>query len=152
MSNDTQITLSGNLTGDPELRFTPSGVAVASFTVASTPRTFDKAKNEWVDGDTLFLRCSVWREQAESVAESLAKGTRVIVTGRLVQRSFETREGEKRTVFEVQVDEVAPSLKYATAKVTRTQTNRAGGPGTARAASGQDQDPWGAPSDAPSGW
>ncbi|MBN3585330.1 single-stranded DNA-binding protein, partial [Algoriphagus aestuarii] len=118
---ETVITVVGNLTADPELRFTPSGAAVASFTVASTPRTFDRQANEWKDGETLFLRCSVWREAAENVAESLAKGMRVIVQGRLVQRSFETREGEKRTVVEMQVDEVGPSLRYATAKVTRTQ-------------------------------
>ena len=111
MSGETVITVIGNLTGDPELRFTPSGAAVANFTVASTPRTFDRQSNEWKDGDTLFLRCSIWREAAESVAESLTKGTRVIVTGRLVQRSYETREGEKRTVYELQVDEVGPSLR-----------------------------------------
>ncbi len=125
MAGETVITVVGNLTADPELRFTPSGAAVASFTVASTPRTFDRQANEWKDGETLFLRCSVWREAAENVAESLTKGTRVIVQGRLVQRSFETREGEKRTVVEMQVDEVGPSLRYATAKVTRTQ--RGGG-------------------------
>src|SRR6188474_1835950 len=125
MSGETVITVIGNLTGDPELRFTPSGAAVANFTVASTPRTFDRQSNEWKDGDTLFLRCSIWRE----VAESLTKGTRVIVTGRLVQRSYETREGEKRTVYELQVDEVGPSLRYATAKVTRTQRSGGGGGG-----------------------
>ena len=129
MSGETVITVIGNLTGDPELRFTPSGAAVANFTVASTPRTFDCQSNEWKDGDTLFLRCSIWREAAESVAESLTKGTRVIVTGRLVQRSYETREGEKRTVYELQVDEVGPSLRYATAKVTRTQRSGGGGGG-----------------------
>jgi single-strand DNA-binding protein len=120
VSGETTITVVGNLTADPELRFTPSGAAVANFTVASTPRAYDKATNEWKDQDTLFLRCSIWREAAENVAESLTKGTRVIVTGRLVQRSYETREGEKRTVYELQVDEVGPSLKYASAKVTRT--------------------------------
>jgi single-strand DNA-binding protein len=129
MAGETVITVIGNLTGDPELRFTPSGAAVANFTVASTPRTFDRQSNEWKDGDTLFLRCSIWREAAESVAESLTKGTRVIVTGRLVQRSYETREGEKRTVYELQVDEVGPSLRYATAKVTRTQRSGGGGGG-----------------------
>ena len=129
MSNETIITAVGNLTADPELRFTQSGAAVASFTVASTPRTFDKQSQEWKDGETLFLRCSIWREAAENVAESLTKGTRVIVQGRLVQRSFETREGEKRTVVEMQVDEVGPSLRYATAKVTREQ-RKAGGWGT----------------------
>src|SRR6218665_3583876 len=134
MSGETVITVIGNLTGDPELRFTPSGAAVANFTVASTPRTFDRQSNEWKDGDTLFLRCSIWREAAESVAESLTKGTRVIVTGRLVQRSYETREGEKRTVYELQVDEVGPSLRYATAKVTRTQRSGGGGVGVAASA------------------
>ncbi|QDB80571.1 single-stranded DNA-binding protein [Georgenia sp. 311] len=129
MAGETVITVVGNLTADPELRFTPSGAAVASFTVASTPRTFDRQSNEWKDGETLFMRCSVWREAAENVAESLAKGNRVIVQGRLVQRSFETREGEKRTVVEMQVDEVGPSLRYATAKVTRTQRGGGGGGG-----------------------
>ncbi|GAA1640737.1 single-stranded DNA-binding protein [Georgenia ruanii] len=127
MAGETVITVVGNLTADPELRFTPSGAAVASFTVASTPRTFDRQANEWKDGETLFLRCSVWREAAENIAESLTKGTRVIVQGRLVQRSFETREGEKRTVVEMQVDEVGPSLRYATAKVTRASRGGGGG-------------------------
>ena len=127
MAGETQITVVGNLTADPELRFTPSGAAVANFTVASTPRTFDRQSNEWKDGETLFLRCSIWREAAESVAESLTKGTRVIVTGRLVSRSYQDREGQNRTVFEVQVDEVGPSLRYATAKVTRTQRSGGGG-------------------------
>lgn len=129
MAGETIITIIGNMTADPELRFTQGGQAVASFTIASTPRTFDKQSNEWRDGDTLFMRCSVWREAAENVAESLTKGTRVIVQGRLVQRSFETREGEKRTVVEMQVDEVGPSLRYATAKVTRTgnRNNAQGG-------------------------
>ena len=127
MAGETVITVVGNLTADPELRFTPSGAAVASFTVASTPRTFDRQTSEWKDGDTLFLRCSIWREAAENVAESLTKGTRVIVQGRLVQRSFETREGEKRTVVEMQVDEVGPSLRYATAKPNRTQRGGGGG-------------------------
>jgi single-strand DNA-binding protein len=151
MSGETVITVIGNLTGDPELRFTPSGAAVASFTVASTPRTFDRQANEFKDGDTLFLRCSVWREQAESVAESLTKGTRVVVTGRLVQRSYETREGEKRTVYELQVDEVAPSLKYATAKVTRlARSGGAGGFGGGSSGGGfsggsaAQDDPWAA--------
>ncbi|WP_263118387.1 single-stranded DNA-binding protein [Cellulomonas sp. RIT-PI-Y] len=127
MAGDTVITVVGNLTADPELRFTPSGAAVANFTVASTPRTFDRQSNEWKDGDTLFLRCSIWREAAENVAESLTKGTRVVVQGRLVQRSYETREGEKRTVYEMQVDEVGPSLRYASAKLTRTQRSGGGG-------------------------
>ena len=111
MAGDTVITVVGNLTGDPELRFTPSGAAVANFTVASTPRTFDKNSNEWKDGEALFLRCSVWRQAAENVAESLQKGTAVIVQGRLKQRSYETKEGEKRTVYELDVDEVGPSLQ-----------------------------------------
>jgi len=117
-AGDTQITLVGNLTNDPELRFTPSGAAVAKFTVASTPRYMDRQTNEWKDGDTLFLNCQIWRQAAENVAESLTRGMRVIVSGRLKQRSYETKEGEKRTVFEVEVDEVGPSLRNATAKVT----------------------------------
>src|SRR5690554_6274240 len=129
MAGDTVITVIGNLTGDPELRFTPAGAAVANFTVASTPRQFDRQSNEWKDGDTLFMRCSIWREAAENVAESLTKGTRVVVSGRLVQRSYETREGEKRTVVELQVDEIGPSLRYATAKVTRSQRSGGGGGG-----------------------
>jgi len=120
MAGDTVITIIGNLTADPELRFTPSGAAVADFTVASTPRTFDRNANEWKDGETLFMRCSVWREQAENVAESLRKGTRVIVSGRLTQRSYETREGQNRTVVEMQADEVGVSLRRAKAQVTRT--------------------------------
>ena len=129
MAGDTVITVVGNLTGDPELRFTPSGAAVANFTVASTPRTFDKGYNEWKDGDALFLRCSVWRQAAENVAESLQRGTAVIVQGRLKQRSYETKEGEKRTVYELDVDEVGPSLKFATAKVTRASRSGGGGGG-----------------------
>ena len=125
MAGDTQITVVGNLTGDPELRFIQSGAAVVNFTVASTPRTFDRQSNEWKDGDTLFMRCSLWREAAENVAESLTKGMRVIVSGRLVQRSFESN-GEKRTVVELQVDEVGPSLRYATAKVTKTTRSGSG--------------------------
>jgi len=128
MAGDPQITVVGNLTGDPELRFISSGAAVVNFTVASTPRTFDRQANEWKDGETLFMRCSLWREAAENVAESLTKGMRVIVTGRLVSRSWEAN-GEKRTVNEVQVDEVGPSLRYATAKVTRTQRGGSGGGG-----------------------
>ena len=153
MAGETQITVVGNLTADPELRFTPSGAAVANFTVASTPRTFDRQSNEWKDGETLFLRCSIWREAAESVAESLTKGTRVIVTGRLVSRSYQDREGQNRTVFEVQVDEVGPSLRSATAKVTRAQ--RSGGPssgsgfGQPQGAGKPADDPWG--STAPAG-
>jgi single-strand DNA-binding protein len=125
MAGETTITVIGNLTSDPELRFTPSGSAVANFTIASTPRTFDRQSNEWKDGETLFLRASVWREAAENVAESLTKGMRVIVSGRLKSRSYETKEGEKRTVIELEVDEIGPSLRYANAKVNRTQ--RSGG-------------------------
>lgn len=128
MAGETPITLIGNLTADPELRFTPSGHAVAKFTVASTPRTFDRTTNEWRDGDAMFLNCEVWRQYAENVTESLQKGTRVVVTGRLKSRSYETNSGEKRTVFEVEVDEVGPALRYATAKVTRT-TSGSGGNG-----------------------
>ncbi len=127
MAGETVITVIGNLTGDPELRFTPSGAAVANFTVASTPRTLDKATNEWKDGDALFMRCAIWRQAAENVAESLTRGARVIVSGRLKQRSYETKEGEKRTVVELDVDEIGPSLKYATAKVNKT--TRGGGSG-----------------------
>lgn len=125
MAGETPITIIGNLTADPELRFTPSGAAVANFTVASTPRTFDRQANDWKDGETLFMRCSVWREAAENVAESLTRGTRVVVSGRLVSRSWQTAEGENRTVMEMQVDEIGPSLRYATAKVTKAQ--RGGG-------------------------
>src|SRR6186997_1527397 len=120
MAGDTVITVIGNITGDPELRFTPSGAAVANFTVASTPRQFDRQSNEWKDGDTLFMRCSVWRDAAENVAESLQRGSRVLVSGRLKQRSYE-KDGAKHTVVEMDVDEVGPSLKYATAKVNKTQ-------------------------------
>ena len=137
MAGETVITVVGNLTGDPELRFTPSGAAVANFTIASTPRNFDKQTNEWKDGDTLFLNCSIWRQAAENVAESLQKGMRVVAQGRLKQRSYETREGEKRTVVELDVEEVGPSLKYATAKVTRV-TRGGGGGGF----SGGGDDPW----------
>src|ERR1700710_1048515 len=129
MAGDTVITVVGNLTADPELRFTASGAAVANFTFASTPRTFDRGTNEWKDGEALFLRCSIWRQAAENVAESLTRGSRVIVSGRLKQRSFETREGEKRTVMELDVDEVGPSLRYATAKVNRTQRGSSTGGG-----------------------
>jgi single-strand DNA-binding protein len=127
VAGETVLTVIGNLTADPELRYTPGGHAVASFTVASTPRSFDKHANEWKDGAALFLRCSVWNQQAENVAESLTKGSRVIVQGRLQQRSYETREGEKRTVVELQADEVAPSLRYATAKVQRLTRSSSGG-------------------------
>jgi single-strand DNA-binding protein len=129
VAGDTVITVIGNLTADPELRFTPSGAAVANFTVASTPRSFDRQTNEWKDGEALFLRCNIWREAAENVAESLTRGARVIVSGRLKQRSFETREGEKRTVVELEVDEIGPSLKYATAKVNKASRSGGGGGG-----------------------
>jgi single-strand DNA-binding protein len=121
MAGETTLTIIGNLTADPELRFTPSGDGVANFTVASTPRTFDRQSNEWKDGETLFMRCAAWRELSENVTESLTKGTRVMVTGRLKSRSYETKEGEKRTVIELEVDEIGPSLRYATAQVTRSQ-------------------------------
>lgn len=137
-AGDTVITLVGNLVDDPELRFTSSGAAVAKFRVASTPRFLDKATNEWKDGESLFLTCNVWRQAAENVAESLQKGMRVILHGRLKQRSYETKEGEKRTVFEVEVDEVGPSLRNATAKVNRA--SRSGG-GFGGSSSGQE-DPW----------
>jgi len=129
MAGDTTLTIIGNLTNDPELRFTPSGAAVANFTVASTPRMFDRQSNEWKDGETLFMRCSVWRDAAENVAESLQRGSRVIVTGRLKSRSYETKEGEKRTVVELEVDELGPSLRYATAKVNKTSRGGGGGGG-----------------------
>jgi single-strand DNA-binding protein len=157
MAGDTQITVVGNLVDDPELRFTPSGAAVANFRIASTPRTFDKQSNEWKDGDALFLSCSVWRQAAENVAESLQKGMRVVVQGNLRSRQYETREGEKRTVFEIQVDEVGPSLKYATAKVTRTQRQGGSSYGGGQQGGGQggpsDNDPWATPaqSQAPQG-
>src|SRR5512142_2655279 len=144
MAGETVITIIGNLTNDPELRFTPSGAAVANFTVASTPRTFDRQSNEWKDGETLFMRCSVWRDAAENVAESLQRGTRVIVSGRLKSRSYETKEGEKRTVVEMDVDEIGPSLRSATAKVNKTQ--RGGGGGGFGGQGGQgNQGGWGAP-------
>jgi len=151
-AGDTNITLIGNLVDDPELRFTPSGAAVAKFRVASTPRYLDKNTNEWKDGDSLFLQCQIWRQAAENVAESLTKGMRVILSGRLKQRSYETKEGEKRTVFEVEVDEVGPSLRNATAKVTKT-TRQAGASGgfSAPAADTYSDDPWAAASTSPAG-
>jgi single-strand DNA-binding protein len=139
MAGETPITVVGNLTADPELRFTPSGAAVANFTVASTPRTLDRQTNEWKDGEALFLNCSVWRQAAENAAESLTRGMRVIVSGRLKARSYETREGEKRTVFEIDVEEVGPSMKYATAKVTKTSRSGGGGGGFQPSGGG---DPW----------
>ena len=129
MAGETTITVIGNLVDDPELRFTPSGAPVANFRIASTPRTFDRQTNEWKDGDTLFLACAVWRQAAENVAESLQRGMRVIVTGRLKSRQYETREGEKRTVFEIDVEEVGPSLRSASAKVTKTTRSGGGGGG-----------------------
>ena len=129
MAGETVITVIGNLTNDPELRFTPSGSAVANFTIASTPRTFDRQSNDWKDGETLFLRASVWREAAENVAETLTKGTRVVAQGRLKSRSYDTKEGEKRTVMELEVDEIGPSLRYASANVTRTQRSGGGNGG-----------------------
>ena len=147
-AGDITVTVIGNLTNDPELRFTPSGAAVASFTVASSSRVLDKTTNEWKDGDTVFMRCSVWRQYAENVAESLTKGTRVIVSGRLKQRSYETREGEKRTVMELEVEDVGPALRYATAKVNRVQRQGGGyGEGGSGASGGSfssapTDDPW----------
>jgi len=145
MAGETIITVVGNLTDDPELRFTPSGAAVSNFRVASTPRTFDRQSGEWRDGDPLFLSCSVWRQMAEHVAESLERGMRVVVTGRLKQRSYETREGEKRTVVELDVDEVGPSLRYATAKVTRTQRSGGGFGGGQGGGGAAGNDPWSTP-------
>lgn len=154
MAGDTIITVVGNLTADPELRFTPSGAAVANFTVASTPRIFDRQSSEWKDGEALFLRCNIWREAAENVAESLTRGSRVIVTGRLKQRSYETKEGEKRTVMEVEVEEIGPSLRYATAKVNKAGRGGGGGGGFGGGSGGgaprqqgggreASDDPWG---------
>lgn len=167
MAGETTITVVGNLTGDPELRFTPSGSAVANFTIASTPRTFDRQSNEWKDGETLFLRASIWREAAENVAETLTKGTRVVAQGRLKSRTYDTKEGEKRTVMELEVDEIGPSLRYASAKVNRTQRTASGG-GFSGGGSSSNQgwsggqqnqqpaeDPWGAPASSggnASGW
>src|SRR5689334_398738 len=143
-AGDTVITLVGNLVDDPELRFTPSGQAVAKFRIASTPRFLDKATNEWKDGESLFLTCNVWRQAAENVAETLQRGMRVIVQGRLKQRSYETKEGEKRTVYEVEVDEVGPSLRNASAKVTRTQRGGGGFGGGQSSGGGASDDPWAA--------
>ena len=158
MAGDTIITVIGNLTADPELRFTQSGAAVANFTVASTPRTLDRQSGEWKDGEALFLRCNIWRQAAENVAESLTRGARVIVSGRLKQRSFETREGEKRTVVELEVDEVGPSLRYATAKVNKVARGSGGGGGGGFGGGGGGgggsapaDDPWGSAPPAGSG-
>jgi single-strand DNA-binding protein len=146
VAGETVITVVGNLTADPELRFTPSGAAVANFTVASTPRTFDRQSGEWKDGEALFLRCNIWRQAAENTAESLTRGMRVIVSGRLRQRSFETREGEKRTVMEMEVDEVGPSLRYATAKVNKATrqggASGSGGYGASGSFGPPPDDPW----------
>ncbi|QKE83220.1 single-stranded DNA-binding protein [Arthrobacter sp. NEB 688] len=153
MAGDTVITIIGNLTADPELRFTPSGAAVANFTVASTPRAFDRQSNEWKDGETLFMRCSIWRDAAENVAESLHRGTRVVVTGRLKSRSYDTKEGEKRTVMELEVDEVGPSLRYASAKVTKAERGSGGGGFGGQQGGGgfggQQNDPWATGGSAP---
>ncbi|TDB72891.1 single-stranded DNA-binding protein [Micromonospora sp. KC721] len=155
MAGDTTITVIGNLTDDPELRFTPSGAAVAKFRVASTPRFMDKASGEWKDGEPLFLACTVWRQAAEHVAESLQRGARVIVSGRLRQRSYETREGEKRTVIELEVDEIGPSLRYATAKVQKMSRSGGGGGGFGGGGGqggggGNFDDPWASAAPAPS--
>ena len=156
MAGETSITLVGNLVDDPELRFTSSGVAVANFRVASTPRIYDKQAGEWRDGDSLFMSCSVWRQYAENVAESLTKGTRVIITGRLKQRSFENQAGEKRTVVEIEVDEVGPALRSATAKVSRVSREGGfggGGGGGAAAGGGTPAaDPWASPAGGGDAW
>jgi single-strand DNA-binding protein len=143
MAGETVITVVGNLTDDPELRFTPSGAAVANFTIASTPRTFDRQTNEWKDGDALFLRASIWRQAAENVAESLTRGMRVVAQGRLRQRSYETQQGEKRTVVELEVDEIGPSLRYASAKVTKTSGRGGQGGGGFGGGGGQQGGAWG---------
>src|SRR5438046_6806357 len=157
-AGDTNITVIGNLTDDPELRFTPSGAAVAKFRVASTPRFMDRQTNEWKDGEPLFLSCWVWRQAAENVAESLQRGSRVIVSGRLRQRSYETKEGEKRTVIELEVDEIGPSLRYATAKVQRmSRSSGSGGGGFGASGGGSSgggvagDDPWATAAPASSG-
>lgn len=142
MAGETTLTIIGNLTADPELRFTPSGAAVANFTVASTPRTYDKAQDKWVDGSTLFMRCSIWRQAAENAAESLKKGTRVIVVGRLVSRSYETREGEKRTVMELQAEDVGASIKLATVEVRKASRGSDSYGGSDRRNSPPADDPW----------
>lgn len=152
MAGETQITLIGNLTDDPELKFTPSGAAVSNFTVASTPRTFNKETNEWVDGEALFIRCAAWRQIAEHIAESLEKGQRVVVTGALKVRNFERQDGSKGTSVEMNVDEIGPSLRYATAKVTKAQRS-GGGQQTAQQPAAQQSapaaDPWATPQEPP---
>ena len=142
MSADTIITVVGNLTADPDLRFTASGVAVAAFTVASTPRVFDRQSGEWKDGDTLFLRCTLWRQPAENTAETLSKGARVIVTGRLKQRTYDTRDGQTRTVTEIDVDDIGPSLRYATATITRTPKTPSSNAGGGVSDGGEEQPPY----------
>lgn len=154
MAGETVITVVGNLTADPELRFTPSGAAVANFTIASTPRTFDRQSGEWKDQEALFMRCNIWRQAAENVAETLTRGMRVVAQGRLRQRSFETKEGEKRTVVELEVDEIGPSLKYATAKVNKISRGGGGGGGGFGGGGGSSapaDDPWGSAPPAGSG-
>jgi single-strand DNA-binding protein len=148
MANDTTITIVGNLVDDPELRFTPSGAAVAKFRIASTPRYLDRQTNEWKDGEGLFLTVNIWRQMAENVAESLQRGMRVMVQGRLKQRSYETKEGEKRTVYEIEADEIGPSLKLATAKVNKTSRGSGGGNFGGSGGGGAAEDPW---ASAPSG-
>lgn len=158
MAGETVITVVGNLTADPELRFTNNGVALASFTIASTPRTFDRQTNEWKDGEALFLRSTVWREYAENVANSLTKGTRVIARGNLRQRNYETKEGERRTSYELDVDEIGPALRYATTQVARTQSRNFGGDaaggsaGGSGGAAGAAQQPWGRSPASNDGW
>jgi single-strand DNA-binding protein len=147
MAGETVITVIGNLVDDPELRYTPSGAAVAKFRIASTPRAFDRESNQWKDGEALFLTCSVWRQYAENVAESLSRGTRVIVQGRLKQRSYETREGEKRTVYELDVEEVGPALRFATAKLNRSGSSSGGGGGGGRSFGGGGNSGGSAPDD-----
>ncbi|GAB3221169.1 single-stranded DNA-binding protein [Glycomyces halotolerans] len=155
MAGETVITVIGNLVDDPELRYTPSGAAVAKFRIASTPRTFDRESGQWRDGEALFLSCNVWRQYAENVAESLSRGTRVIVQGRLKQRSYETREGEKRTVYELEVDEVGPALRFATAKINKTGGGGGGGRSQFGGGGGgtAPEDPWAsaAPASSPAG-
>jgi single-strand DNA-binding protein len=154
VAGETIITVVGNLTADPELRYTQNGLAVANFTIASTPRTFDRQANDWKDGEALFLRASCWREFAEHVAGSLTKGSRVVATGRLKQRSYETKEGEKRTAIELEVDEIGPSLRYATAQVTRAPAGASGagaGGGGGRSQGAVADEPWGASAPAATG-
>ncbi len=152
MAGDTIVTVVGNITSDPELRFLQGGAAVASFTIASTPRAFDRQTNEWKDGETLFLRASIWREAAENVTETLTKGTRVIAQGRLKSRSYETKEGEKRTSMELEIDEIGPSLKYASAKVTRKSNSGGSSGGNSNQQSQQQGGDWGAPAQSQGGW